>query len=169
MSTTWQKVFLVPRPRKGFLLSSTPKRCRPYWMTRLSTRMISGVRDRFLIELLYVTGMRRAELIALKDSDIDLHASTLKVTGKGNKQRIIPFSNDTKEKLHHYRTVRDAQIKNKSDFLLLKKMEAPSIPSWCTTLFTRTWEHPHANQRARTCCATPSRPGCSTTGPSSTR
>ncbi len=57
-----------------------------------------GHRDRFIIELLYLTGMRRAELIALKDSDVDLSSCTLRVTGKRNKQRIIPFSDDTREK-----------------------------------------------------------------------
>ncbi len=88
----------------------------------------NGVRNRFLIELLYVTGMRRAELISLKDSDIDIGTSTLKVTGKGNKQRIIPFSDDTKEKLQYYRKVRDAKIKNKSGFLFVKEDGEPLYP-----------------------------------------
>lgn len=41
-----------------------------------------GHRDRFIIELFYVTGMRRSELIGLKDSDIDFYNKTLRVTGK---------------------------------------------------------------------------------------
>lgn len=110
-----------------------------------------GVRDRFLIELLYVTGMRRGELISLKDSDVDIHSSTLKVTGKGNKQRIIPFSNDTKEKLQHYRMVRDAQIKNKSDFLFVKEDGAPLYPklvynivhAYLSSIPTQTKKSPH--------------------------
>ncbi len=80
-----------------------------------------GHRDRFLIELLYLTGMRRAELIALKDTDIDFGTCTLRVTGKRNKQRIIPFSDTTKEKLKEYITVRDAEIENKSPFLFVKE------------------------------------------------
>ena len=59
-----------------------------------------GIRDQFLIEILYVTGMRRSELILLKDNDIDFHNCTLRVTGKRDKQRLIPFSNLTKEKLN---------------------------------------------------------------------
>ncbi len=52
-----------------------------------------GLRDRVIIETLYHTGMRLAELVALDDSDIDFQRRTIKVTGKRNKQRLIPFSN----------------------------------------------------------------------------
>lgn len=88
----------------------------------------TGYRDRFLIELLYVTGMRRAEVISLKDSDIDFSSSSLKVTGKGNKQRFIPFSDDTKNKILKYIEVRDKEIKNKSPFLIVKENGEPLSP-----------------------------------------
>lgn len=87
-----------------------------------------GHRDRFLIELFYLTGMRRAELIALKDSDVDFHTSTLRVTGKRNKQRLIPFSDSTKEKLKEYMAARDAEIQNKSPFLFVKEDGTPLYP-----------------------------------------
>lgn len=87
-----------------------------------------GHRDRFLIELLYLTGMRRAELIALRDTDIDFGACTLRVTGKRNKQRIIPFSDTTKEKLKEYIAVRDEEIENKSPFLFVKENGDPLYP-----------------------------------------
>ncbi|MFA5649906.1 MAG: tyrosine recombinase XerC [Proteiniphilum sp.] len=92
------------------------------------TEDFRGERDRFMIELLYVTGMRRAELIALKDTDIDFYAGTLRVTGKRNKQRIIPFSDETKKKLHHYIAVRDTEIENKSPFLFVKEDGGPLYP-----------------------------------------
>jgi integrase/recombinase XerC len=50
-----------------------------------------GVRDRAIIEMLYTTGMRRAELIGIKYSDIDLAAETVRVLGKRSKERIIPL------------------------------------------------------------------------------
>ncbi len=87
-----------------------------------------GERDRFLIELLYVTGMRRAELIMLRNTDIDFYTGTLRVTGKRNKQRVIPFSEETKEKLHRYITVRDSKIENKSSFLFVKEDGGPLYP-----------------------------------------
>jgi integrase/recombinase XerC len=49
-----------------------------------------GIRNRTIIEMLYLTGMRRAELIGLKNVDVDLEGGTIKVTGKRNKQRILP-------------------------------------------------------------------------------
>lgn len=88
----------------------------------------TGHRDRFLIELLYLTGMRRAELIALKDSDVDFNANTLRVTGKRNKQRLIPFSDDTKEKLQQYIEKRDREVTNKSAFLFVKEDGSPLYP-----------------------------------------
>lgn len=51
----------------------------------------SGSRDRLIIEMFYTTGMRLSELVGLKDVDIDFSASLIKVTGKRNKQRLIPF------------------------------------------------------------------------------
>lgn len=81
----------------------------------------AGYRDRFLIELLYLTGMRRAELIALKDTDIDFHGNTLRVIGKRNKQRLIPFSDETKEKLQQYIERRNLEIPNKCPFLFVKE------------------------------------------------
>lgn len=87
-----------------------------------------GHRDRFLIELLYLTGMRRAELIALRDSDVDFDTSTLRVTGKRNKQRIIPFSHSTKGKIRDYMSKRDAKVENKSPFLFVKNDGNPLYP-----------------------------------------
>jgi len=51
-----------------------------------------AVRDRMIMELFYATGMRLSELIGMKENDVDLFKNALKVTGKRNKQRIIPFS-----------------------------------------------------------------------------
>ena len=50
-----------------------------------------GLRDRALIELLYATGMRVSELLSLRPADVNLDASYLTCTGKGVKQRIVPF------------------------------------------------------------------------------
>jgi len=61
-----------------------------------------GIRDYALITLLYTTGIRRAELINLKTKDIDFHKKELKVTGKRNKQRIIPLLLNTIEALKNY-------------------------------------------------------------------
>ncbi|MCW1734078.1 site-specific tyrosine recombinase/integron integrase [Anaerorudis cellulosivorans] len=87
-----------------------------------------GHRDRFIMELFYVTGIRRSELIGLKDSDIDFYNHTLRVTGKRNKQRLIPLSDMTIEKLNEYIRIRDANVKNKSTFLFVKNNGEPMNP-----------------------------------------
>jgi integrase/recombinase XerD len=53
-----------------------------------------GVRDRALIELLYATGMRVSELVGLRPGDLNLEASYLTCTGKGDKQRIVPIGDE---------------------------------------------------------------------------
>jgi integrase/recombinase XerD len=53
-----------------------------------------GLRDRALIELLYATGMRVSELIGLRPADVNLEASYLICTGKGDKQRIVPIGDE---------------------------------------------------------------------------
>ncbi len=50
-----------------------------------------GLRDKLMIELLYTTGIRRAELINLKVSDVDFHRNTIRVLGKRNKERVVPL------------------------------------------------------------------------------
>lgn len=50
-----------------------------------------GALDRIIVELLYGTGMRRSELLNLKESDVDSYNAQIKVLGKGNKERLIPI------------------------------------------------------------------------------
>ena len=67
------------------------------------------VRARTLLLLLYETGIRRAEVIGLNDADVDLEACQLKVTGKRNKQRIVPFGEELATEIKRYLDVRDSQ------------------------------------------------------------
>jgi integrase/recombinase XerC len=74
-----------------------------------------GVRNRTIIEMLYMTGMRRAELIGLKNNDVDLSAGTVKVTGKRNKQRIIPLVKSFIPRLDQYIKLRDENSTNSEE------------------------------------------------------
>lgn len=65
-----------------------------------------GVRDRLIIEMFYVTGMRLSELIGLNDGDVDFSASLIKVTGKRNKQRLIPFDEELRNGMCEYLRLR---------------------------------------------------------------
>jgi len=70
----------------------------------------AAIRNKTIIHLFYITGIRRAEILELKDSDIDFSTLTLKVTGKRNKQRIIPFGEETHNLLQQYLEERDVRI-----------------------------------------------------------
>ena len=61
-----------------------------------------GMTDRLILELLYGTGMRLAELIKLKVGDIDLGANSLRVLGKRNKERILPLGDDLTKNIANY-------------------------------------------------------------------
>lgn len=80
-----------------------------------------GRRDRVILEMFYATGMRLSELIGLDDVDVDFSARLIKVTGKRNKQRLIPFGNELAEDLLIYIKVRNEAFPNGTDaFFVLK-------------------------------------------------
>jgi integrase/recombinase XerC len=68
------------------------------------------VRDKTIIMTFYETGIRLSELTGLDDAAVDLSSCQLKVTGKGDKQRIIPFGNELKGALQRYMTIRDENV-----------------------------------------------------------
>lgn len=79
-----------------------------------------GVRDKLVLELLYGTGIRLSEIIGLKTSDVNLFQKTIKVLGKGNKERIIPihdtFVNLSKEYISKKKS---ASFSNNNDFFVV--------------------------------------------------
>lgn len=74
---------------------------------------------RTIILTFYETGMRLSELTGLKEKDVDFHEMQMKVTGKRNKQRIIPFGEELKNALVSYINVRDENIVRLSDEVFL--------------------------------------------------
>ena len=78
-----------------------------------------GIRDKLIIELLYGTGMRLSELINLNISDVNMHEKTLKVIGKGNKERIIPFHNNIYEILIVYNNYKGITFLNNQETSLV--------------------------------------------------
>ena len=61
-----------------------------------------GKTDRLLLDIFYNTGMRLSELMNLKESQLNLSAKSIKVLGKGNKERVIPVSSDLTERISRY-------------------------------------------------------------------
>ena len=80
-----------------------------------------GCRDRLIIEMFYATGMRLSELIGLDNKDIDFSASLLKVTGKRNKQRLIPFGDELRDLMLGYIDIRNETIPVRSEAFFIKE------------------------------------------------
>src|SRR5258708_25643698 len=70
-----------------------------------------GLRDKYVIEMLFGTGMRLSELLGVKDSEINTYEGTIKVLGKRNKERIIPINHEVKLLIAEYQ-----QLKKNQDF-----------------------------------------------------
>lgn len=68
-----------------------------------------GNRNRLIIDLFYQTGIRRAELISLKESDVDLYNMHITVMGKGSKERIIPFDLGLKRHFETYLQIKHSE------------------------------------------------------------
>ena len=80
-----------------------------------------GCRDHMIIEMFYATGMRLSELIGLNDVDVDFSAFLIKVTGKRNKQRLIPFGEELRRAMSVYLKIRNEVLPGKAEaFFVLK-------------------------------------------------
>ena len=96
------------------------KRALPYYvreseMDRLleltaEDKSFKGIRNRLILMMFYETGIRRAELLGLTDASVDLAAKQVKVTGKRNKQRIVPFGGELEEEIRAYRVAREEAL-----------------------------------------------------------
>lgn len=87
------------------------------------------IRNLLIIEILFATGIRSAELIGLKEADIDLHNSQIKVLGKRNKQRIIPVGNNLIRAIQHYLIVKKSKnFHNNTDALLVTDIGNKTYP-----------------------------------------
>lgn len=80
-----------------------------------------GCRDRLIIEMFYATGIRLSELIDLDDKDVDFSASLLKVTGKRNKQRLIPFGDELRDTMLGYIDIRNEMVPERSNAFFMKE------------------------------------------------
>lgn len=86
-----------------------------------------GIRNQLIIELLYTTGIRRAELITLKWRNVDLENKVLKVLGKRNKERIIPLLNSTINCIKTYLIKKNEFFSMPTDDLLILSKQGHKI------------------------------------------
>lgn len=96
-----------------------------------------GVLDKLIIVLLYSTGMRRFEAAGLKDADVDMGMRQLRVLGKGNKQRLIPFGDELANMITAYRERRDAETGVRTEYLLTDIDGKPLTPDKVSSIVRR--------------------------------
>lgn len=90
-----------------------------------------GQRDRVILEFLYGTGMRLSELIGIAETDIDAHQRTVRVLGKGNKERIIPINDSLWQSIEAYLQYKKTEFgNNNSEKLLVTTKARPLYPKF---------------------------------------
>nr|WP_277951749.1 tyrosine recombinase XerC [Staphylococcus hominis] len=85
-----------------------------------------GLRDRVVIELLYATGIRVSELVNIKVMDLDMNLPGVKVLGKGNKERFVPFGEFCRQSIEQY-LEKFKPLKGKSHPYLIVNMKGDPI------------------------------------------
>ena len=95
------------------------------------------VRDRLVLLMAYCTGMRRSELVGLKIRDIDFAGKSLVITGKGNKQRLIPLANELIADMQIYLEFRKKQITREHDYFFITDKGAPVYDKFIYRLVVR--------------------------------
>jgi integrase/recombinase XerC len=93
----------------------------------------AGQRDKLILELFYATGMRLSELIGLREASIDFYENQLKVLGKRNKERLIPFAIPVREHLQAYLGLKSAQGLT-NEHLFVSEKNRPLTPKQVYTL-----------------------------------
>lgn len=90
------------------------------------TTDFQGIRNKLIIALLYGTGVRLSELLTLTEDHLDLKQYMIKVIGKGNKERIIPFPRSLKTLIDDYRLIKTMTFGSVKGILILTDKGAPA-------------------------------------------
>ena len=119
----------------------------------------AGRRDQLVLETLYGTGIRLSELLGITDDDLDLGARTVRVTGKGNKQRVVPLNPSLLAVLEQYRAARLAEfgpsaaggplLRTDQGQPLYEKLVYRTVKRYLSQVSTSAaHQHPHALRHA---------------------
>ncbi len=93
---------------------------------RFFTDDFEGKRDKAVVSLFYGTGIRLAELVNVRFSDVSLSGKIVKVNGKRNKERLVPFPTEISTVLNQYLETRNELFPSSSDFLFLTANGEPA-------------------------------------------
>lgn len=97
---------------------------------------VEGIRDRAILELMYASGLRVTELLALRHKDIDLRKGLVTCFGKGHKERIVPFGRNAATAIEHYVATLPARLTISTSHLFLNQYK-PLTRQFLWTMITR--------------------------------
>lgn len=129
---------VTQNPTRQVSVPKAPKRL-PAFLEEQQTQQIveeaypeglEGDTERLIIELLYQTGMRRAELVNLKEADVEFSRQQIRVLGKRNKERLIPVGKELLIDLRQYMDEKRKIFNQPSSFLLCVKSGKPVYPQY---------------------------------------
>lgn len=120
------KGYIKKNPASGLMFPKLPK-ALPVNLTASELNILLEEKgtidlrifDKAVIELFYSTGIRLSELINLKLKDVDFHRNTIKVLGKGSKERIVPFGKKAYTALKNYLEIREICDLKKSEYFFI--------------------------------------------------
>ncbi len=123
-----RKKYIDKNPASALIFPKQKKKIPYFFSQNEITKLLDDrnfidlkILDKAVIELFYSTGMRLSELINLKINEVNFDNKTVKVTGHGNKIRIIPFGKKAEIALKNYLQIRDICNIRNSEFLFLNK------------------------------------------------
>jgi integrase/recombinase XerC len=110
---------------------------------------LKGRRERLILELFYVTGIRLSELIHLEESQVDMHNRTIKVLGKRNKERVIPFPAGLVNIIKDYVQARNREVEMKGHgYLFVTDAGEPCYPAMIYQIVKTHLHHTNAEKRS---------------------
>ena len=105
----------LPKMAKTLPVYVRPEETAAMIDRRIDEQDFTEVRNRLILDMFYTCGLRCSELMTLEDRNVDAAAGELKVHGKRNKDRIVPFGTELSEMIKEYRSLRDHDIGTAAD------------------------------------------------------
>lgn len=145
-------------PAEGIIAPKTPRKLPKVLDADQTVQLVEitetddlAIRDRAMLELIYSSGLRLAELISLNMNDIDFNDRILTVTGKGNKTRSLPVGRHAIKAIEHWLKIRAAMVNESEQALFIsnrgKRISPRSVQDrlkqWAIKQGLPTHVHPH--------------------------
>ena len=141
-----RKQLLKSSPMATIISPKNPKRL-PQFVSEEDTHTLfehvafpetfRGFTDKLVVALLYQTGMRRGELISIKEQDVDFYLKTIKILGKGGKERMVPAGDNLLDSIKEYISAKPVGTSSVPAYLLVNEKGNMLYPKYIYNTVTR--------------------------------